>query len=156
MTTNQKGVVAELAIALAAVKLGVDVYRPVAEGERYDLIFGVEGRLVRVQCKWAPRRGDVVTVRCYRCRRNRDGVLKRRYAAGEIDAYAAYCPELDRCYFLPFERFRGQLEISLRLQAPRNNQLSNVNWASRYEFEATLGASPGAVAQLGERRAGSA
>jgi hypothetical protein len=28
MTTNQKGTIAELAITLAAVELGVDVYRP--------------------------------------------------------------------------------------------------------------------------------
>ena len=58
MTTNQKGAIAEAAIALEAVKLGVEVYRPMAEGGRYDLIFGLEDRLLRVQCKWAARRGE--------------------------------------------------------------------------------------------------
>ncbi len=156
MTTDQKGAIAELAIALAAVRLAVDVYRPLVEGGRYDLIFGVDDRLMRVQCKWAPRHGDVVTLRCYSCRRNRDGLLKRRYAPGEIDAFAAYCPELDRCYFLPFELLEGRIEISLRLSPARNNQNLKVNWASSYEFGATLGPGSGAVAQLGERRAGSA
>ena len=31
------------------------LYRPVREGGRYDMIFALEERLVRVQCKWAPR-----------------------------------------------------------------------------------------------------
>jgi hypothetical protein len=43
MTTDQKGAIAEAAIALAAMKLGVDVYRPLGEGGRYDLILDVLG-----------------------------------------------------------------------------------------------------------------
>src|SRR5215203_2910941 len=38
MTTDQKGAIAELAIQLAATKLGIEVYRPVAEGGRFDMI----------------------------------------------------------------------------------------------------------------------
>jgi PD-(D/E)XK nuclease superfamily protein len=156
MTTGQKGGIAELAIALAAVRLGVEVYRPLVEGGRYDLIFGVGRRLIRVQCKWAPREGDVVMVRCYSCRRSRDGLLKRSYEPGEVDAFAAYCAEVDRCYFLPYERFSGRAHISLRLSPTKNNQSSRVNWASSFEFGATLGADLGAIAQLGERRHGMA
>jgi hypothetical protein len=77
------------------------------------------------------------------------------YAPGEIDAFAAYCPEIDRCYFLPYELFSERFQVFLRLNATRNNQLARVNWAKDFEFPATLG-NPGAVAQLGERRAGSA
>jgi PD-(D/E)XK endonuclease len=39
LSTNQKGAIAETAITHAAVKLGIAVYRPVAEGGRFDLIF---------------------------------------------------------------------------------------------------------------------
>jgi hypothetical protein len=154
LTTNQKGAIAELAITLAATRLGVDVYRPVSEGGRYDLVFDVLGRLFRVQCKWAPRYGDVVVIRCYSCRRGPEGLRSRKYGSGEIDAYAAYCAALDRCYFLPFDEFGGRREIDLRLKDTRNNQSLGINWAESYEFEATLGPS-GAVAQLGERLAGS-
>jgi hypothetical protein len=153
MTTDQKGAIAELAIALAAVRLGVDVYRPVAEGGRYDLIFEIGQRLWRVQCKWAPRHGEVVIVRCYSIRRQRAGLLKRIYEPGEIDAFAAYCPEVDRCYFLPYALFESRTQVQLRLAPTQNNQMLGVNWAAQYEFEATLGRQ-GAVAQLGERRDG--
>ena len=156
MTTDQKGAIAELAIALCAAKLGIGVYRPVAEGGRYDLIFELDSKLVRVQCKWAARHGDVLTVRCYSCRRNSNGLVRRTYAPGEVDAFAAYCLDLNRCYFLPYEVFATRRQISLRLAPTINNQNLGVNWASSYEFDATLGPVQGAVAQLGERRHGMA
>jgi hypothetical protein len=153
LTTDQKGAIAETAITHAAVKLGIGVARPVAD-ERYDLIFDLRDRLVRVQCKLARRRGDVVVVRCYSARRSPTGLLKRTYGANEIDAFAAFCPELDRCYYLPYERVASQTQFDLRLVRCRNNQEVGVNWADDYEFDATLGLH-GAVAQLGERDAGS-
>jgi hypothetical protein len=39
LTTDQKGSIAELAIASAAAKLEIGVFKPLTEGERYDLIF---------------------------------------------------------------------------------------------------------------------
>jgi hypothetical protein len=38
MTTDQKGAIAEACIAAEAIKLGIGVFRPLAD-ERYDLIF---------------------------------------------------------------------------------------------------------------------
>jgi hypothetical protein len=153
LSTDQKGNVAEAAIVLAAIKLGIDVYRPVGEGGRYDLIFELDTRLVRVQCKWAPRHGNVVVIRCYSSRRTANGLVRRAYRDDEIDAFAAYCPDIDRCYFVPFDWQRS--EVHLRLGPTRNNQNERINWAKDYEFAATLGPL-GAVAQLGERRHGMA
>ena len=138
LTTNQKGAIAETAIVHEAIKLGIEVYRPVAEGGRFDLIFLLGERLARVQCKWAPLHGEVVLVRCYSARRTGHGIVRRLYGADEIDAYAAYCPAVDRCYFLPIETFAGRSVIQLRLAPSRNNQQIGVNWAKDYEFEATL------------------
>jgi hypothetical protein len=151
LTTDQKGAIAELAIAKAAIELGIDVYRPVAEGGRYDLIFELGKRLVRVQCKWASRYGDVLVVRCYSARRTRDGLVRRPYEPGEVDAFAAYCPDLDRCYFLPYDAFPRRNQIQLRVASTRNNQRLRINWAENFEFSATLARVPGAIAQLGER-----
>jgi hypothetical protein len=80
--------------------------------------------------------------------------LRQFYSADDIDAYAAYCPDLDTCYFLPMSEFANRIAIQLRLQPTRNNQNLRINWAKDYEFAATLGL-PGAIAQLGERVAGS-
>ena len=150
LTTDQKGNIAELHIAAAAAALGIDVYRPVGEGSRADLLFGMGDLLLRIQCKWAPRQGDVIVVRCYSCRRNREGLVQRKYQPGEIDAFAAYCPETQQCYFLPYSPFAERHQILLRLAPSKNNQAEGINWARDYEFAATLGR-PGAIAQLGER-----
>jgi hypothetical protein len=156
LTTDQKGNIAEVAIALAGRKLGIDVYWPLGEGGRYDLILDVGGSLNRVQCKWAPRQGEVVVVRCYSTRRNRDGLLRRIYVEGEIDAYAAYCEEIDRCFFLPYREFAGRTQVHLRLSGTNNNQKFGVNWADDFDFHGRLRRQEGAVAQLGERRHGMA
>ena len=154
LSTDQKGVVAETAVAHEAVRLGIEVLKPISDGCRYDLVFHVGGVFLRIQCKWAPRQDGVVVVRCYSARRNRDGLVRRTYGAEEVDAFAAYCPELRRCYFLPMAEFAGRVHVQLRLEPARNNQTARVNWAEEYEFEARL-SRPGAVAQLGERLAGS-
>ena len=48
-TTDQNGTIAELAIAHAAAELGVGVFKPLTDGERYDLIFDFRPQLMRVQ-----------------------------------------------------------------------------------------------------------
>jgi hypothetical protein len=155
LTTDQKGAIAEMGIASHATQFGVDVYKPVAEGGRYDLIFDFADRLWRAQCKWAAIDDDVLVVRCYSSRRTREGMRKRPYTAAEIDAFAGYSADLDRCYFLPIDRFPRREQIRLRLAPTRNNQRLLINWAEDFEFAATLAQPRGAVAQLGERLAGS-
>jgi hypothetical protein len=154
MTTDQKGAIAEVCIAAAAVKLGIEVYRPVAEGGRYDMIFDLGGRLLRVQCKWASRRRECLVVSCESARRCADGFIRRRYSAEEVDTIAAYSLELDRCFLIPITRVENRPAIALRLTPCRNNQRRRINWADDFDFAATLGRKQGAVAQLGERESG--
>jgi hypothetical protein len=154
LTTDQKGAIAEMGIAWCAAKLGIEVYRPLCEGGRFDMIFLLGDDLARVQCKWAPRIGDAILVRCYSCRRAREGLRRRLYAAHEIDAIAAYCPDNERCYYLPVEWIGGRRQILLRLAPTQNNQRRGIHWAEDFEFAATLGQHQGAIAQLGERQSG--
>jgi PD-(D/E)XK endonuclease len=63
LSTDQQGAIAELAIATRAAQLGIGVWSAHTI-ERYDLIFDLRPKLVRVQCKWATRYGDVLIVRC--------------------------------------------------------------------------------------------
>ena len=134
-STDRKGSIAESAIVHAAIKLGVSVSKPLTDGDRYDLVFDLGPGLVRVQCKWATLVGDVVRVRCYSSRRTRDGLLKRSYSSAEIDAIAAYCGDLDRCFYFPIDRLGGRATIQVRLSPSLNNQHSGINWADEFAFE---------------------
>jgi PD-(D/E)XK endonuclease len=124
-------------IAAEAIRSGVGVLKPLNDGLRYDLVLDV-GRLVRVQCKWAVRRGDVVDVSCRTCRRGANGFIRSSYTANEVDLIGAYCLELDACYLIPIARLGGRSFMTLRLAHTRNNQRKAVNWAKDYEFAATL------------------
>jgi hypothetical protein len=141
--TTLKGAIAETAITAAAVEMGIFVLRPVVEGRRYDLLFDVDHRLYRVQCKWARLAGAVLIVNLESCRHTPHGYVRTKYDRSEIDAVAAYCQELKRCYWLPIETVEGMRAISLRLTPAANNQQLAINFAAEYEF--------GAIAQLGER-----
>jgi hypothetical protein len=132
----------------AAIELGMGVWRPVVEGCRYDLILEVGELLLRTQCKWANKKDDVVVVRGRTCRRTPRGYVWTTYSAAEIDGIAAWCPDTSECYFIPIADMDGQAHLHLRLAPARNNQELLVHWASHYRL--------GAIAQLGERRTGSA
>ena len=157
LTTDQKGSIAEAEIVCAAAKLGVGVTKPLTDGERYDLVFDLRPRLVRVQCKWASRKGEVVIIRCYSSRRRGSGFHKRAYSREDVDFIAAYCADLDCCYLLAMDVFDRRSHVQLRLASTLNNQKLGINWAEGFDFEATIRAyQNGAVAQLGERRHGMA
>jgi len=110
------------------------VYKPIAEGGRCDLIFDLQCKLVRVQCKWAARRGDVIPVRFYSSRRGPEGFRRRSYTTEEADAIVAYCAEVDRCFFLPMDVFGTRTELQLRLALPRNNQKRGLHWADDFDL----------------------
>lgn len=147
MDSNVKGAVAEQAIVLAATKLRVPVWRPVNEHGRPDLVLDIGGELRRVQVKWgqlSPER-DVVIVRVRTCRCTPHGYIRRAYSEDQVDLFAVYCGELDRCFLLPAQVLASKTCVSLRLTPPRNGQQSCINLADDFTFD-------GAVAQLARAR----
>jgi prevent-host-death family protein len=146
-SSNHKGNIAEAEVAAAAVRLGIDVLKPLVEHGRYDLVFDLGSQLLRIQCKWAPRQGEVVVVNLAGFRCTSQGYVRSTYSIDEIDAVAAYCADLNRCYLLPADLVADMRAIHLRLTPPRNAQRAALNWAERYELS-------GAVAQWEERLRG--
>jgi prevent-host-death family protein len=144
--TNQKGNVAELAIAKDAARLGLSVLMPLTEHERYDLALELAGKLLRVQCKWARKVGSVVVVNLARNRRGPDGFIRRNYSPDEIDAFGIYCGELDECFLVPIDLVNDSWSLQLRLDPARNGQRAGLHFAEKYRL--------GAVAQLAERSDG--
>jgi hypothetical protein len=79
-----------------------------------------------------------VTIRSYSSRRGAKGYIKRAYTSSEIDALAAYCPDLDRCFLVPIARIDGRPTVHLRIAPTRNNQVRGMNRAEDFDFAATL------------------
>jgi prevent-host-death family protein len=149
VNSNHKGNAAELAIAAEAAKLGLEVYYPLTEHGRCDLILGIAGMPYRVQCKWGARVGDKIQVRLSTSRHSPTrGYVVKTYDRSEIDLIAVHCAELQTNYLLPPDLFEERSNIWLRTGQAKNGQRAALNWATDYEM-------PGAVAQLAERFAGS-
>lgn len=104
--------------------------------------------MLRVQCKWARKAGDVVIASLARNRRAPGGFIRRNYSSHEVDAFGLYCGELDECFLVPITAIDGQWSIQLRLEPPRNGQRAALHFAENYRL--------GAVAQLAERCRGTA
>ncbi len=143
LSSNVKGAVAEQAIVLAATKLGVPVLRPVNEHGRVDLALDIGPDLLRVQVKWGRLSvgRDVVDVMLRTSRCTPRGHVRSTYSEHEIDLFAVYCGELDRCFLLPAAQFAGMAHIHLRLAPARNGQQACITLANDFDFD-------GAIAQL--------
>jgi prevent-host-death family protein len=146
LTSNDKGNIAEAAIALEATKLGIHVLKPVAEHGRYDLAFDLGDRILRVQCKWARLEDAVVSINLVGYRLTSRGSVRTKYSVEEIDAVAAYCQALDSVYLLPAAEVAGRSAVYLRVGPTKNAQRAAINWADNYSL--------GAIAQSGERLRG--
>jgi prevent-host-death family protein len=144
LTSNDKGNIAEVAIALEAMKLGVDVLKPIGEHGRYDLAFDLGHRILRVQCKTAKRRGEVLVINLVSSWHSPGGYVRNRYEPGEVDLIGAHDHESGSCYLIPFDFVSGMTALQLRLSPPRNGQRASIHFAADHTL-------PGAIAQLGER-----
>jgi prevent-host-death family protein len=104
-----------------------------------------------VQCKWGSlaKEAGVIKVNLMSSWYTPTGYARNPYMADEVDLFGVYCAELDRCYLLGASELVDRRAIWLRYSEPRNAQRACVNLASDFSFD-------GAVAQLEERRAGSA
>ena len=104
-------------------------------------------RLLRVQCKTAVLRHEVVVVRCYSCRRSADetfeaGVHRRRSRRirGILSSVAALL-------LLPIEWMRGRTVVELRIGRPTlNNQKSSARF-----YAALLIVQRGTESELNDR-----
>ena len=122
----------------------------VGEHSRPDLVLDIAGRLLRVQCKWGRLGldGDVVIARIGGSSCSPSGYVLTSYREGEVDLFGIYCGELDRAFLMPASLCVERQEIRRRLTPARNSQRACINLADQYDFA-------GAIAQLGERSAGS-
>ena len=107
MNTKLKGDIAEQAAIIHALKKGWGVLKPVGDRMAYDLVFDIDGTLVKVQvkCAWYDeRRGNYVADN-RRTKTNRRVMRRDVYQASDFDFALIYLPELDLFYVFPIEVF---------------------------------------------------
>jgi len=147
MNTKLNGDIAEQAAVLHALKQGWGVLNPVGDRLPYDLVFDVEGKLVKVQIKYAwldkPSQNYVVDNR--RTKTNRRVMRKDVYQKTDFDFALVYLTELDLFYVFPVEVFIGygseihMVEADKRQRKPKSAEFRNawnliLQWAAHKEI----------------------
>jgi hypothetical protein len=87
-----------------------------------------------LQCKLARCHLGVLVVALQTNRCTPDGYVSTSCTAAEIDAVAAYDPDLHRCYPIPISEAEGRRAVHLRLYPTKNNQAQGIRWARDYEL----------------------
>jgi len=158
MDTKLKGDIAEQAAILQALKRGWGVLRPVGDRLPYDLVFDVDGCLVKLQVKaaWLDAASANYMMDTRRTKTNRRVMLRERYGPSDFDFALVYLEELDIFYVLPvavFNSFRSGIslvEADKRQRKPRSAEYRD-NWDLIVGYAAqrqSVGWSPGSKTPL--------
>jgi hypothetical protein len=129
-----RGELSEMEIAIALMRAGVTVLRPLSAGLRYDLVVeNADRTFARVQCKTGILRAGRILFRV--CSADRRNPLGKPYR-GEIDAFGVYCPQNGSVYLVPIADVVDLgIVASLRIDPSRNGQIKGVRYASDYEVK---------------------
>lgn len=101
--TQIKGDTAELQVAAAIRKMDYTVLFPFTESEQYDIAVDTGDKIIKVQIKYAGLKNDTVKVSCYGPNSSKSGNNATFYTEDDIDGIAAWCDDLDRCFWIPYE-----------------------------------------------------
>ena len=146
MNTKQKGGIAEQAAILQTLKRGWGVLKPVGDHLPYDLVFDVEGVLVKIQvkCAWFDdARGNYV-VDNRRTKTNRRVMVREVYDVFDFDFALVFLADLELFYVFPVDVFIGyaseihMVETDKRQRKPNSAEYRDAwhlisQWAAREE-----------------------
>jgi hypothetical protein len=132
MNTTEKGDLSLAMILARFLQKGYIVLKPISESRRYDLVIDRGSGFERIQCKTGRLRdGSIVFNTASIASPHRGGF--RRHYHGEIESFAVYCPETEKCYLVPIDK-TAQGNCRLRVEKSKNNQTAGVTLAKDFEM----------------------
>jgi hypothetical protein len=133
--TKLKGDLAEQIVICEALKRNVDVSIPVGDRLPYDLIFDVDGVLLKIQvkCAWFDKRASnyVVDTRMYKS--NRKNCYHEKYSNRQFDFAIIVVLDTNSIYIMPsnvFNSYKSGItlaETDGRQRVPKSMAYKN-NW----------------------------
>jgi hypothetical protein len=131
--TTGQGDETELAVALALIRAGRKLLRPLSSASRYDLLIDNEdGSYTRVQCKTGRLRNGCIRFNAFSI--SGHSTTTKRYQ-GDVDAFGVYCPQIRETYLVPIAALSAAGTIGwLRVSPVRNGQQRRIRLAERYRL----------------------
>ena len=137
MDSKQIGNITELEVLTYITKMGYQVSIPFGDRERYDQIWDVNGKLLKIQVKTSRPIDNEENGIIFSCRSNTrvQGKIKHsRYTANEIDYFATFWK--GQCYIVPISE--TSTDKTLRFNPPKNGQRKGISFAKDYTVEEVL------------------
>ena len=126
-TTHIKGLTAELEFSLHLIKKGWNIFLPINQNSRVDMIIEKGGKLKKLQIKYCtPYKG------CLRIELEHPLRKTGSYSIKEVDDIGVYDPVNDKFYLVPLAKILPRKEIWIRVSKTVKNQQININWAKNY------------------------
>lgn len=129
MNSKTKGNITELAVMLAAIKAGYIVSLPYGDCDKYDQLWDLNGRIIKVQVKTARQKSKYnnFIFNCYSVANGK----KHKYTKQDIDYFATIWN--DKVYLIPVEEC--SLEKTLWLETPKELSTARLALAKDYELK---------------------
>lgn len=138
MDTNTKGLLTELQVASYIIKKGYTVSVPYGDKDRYDQIWDINGKLLKIQIKTAhwvdEEKKEAFEFKTKSGYMKAHNNVSKIYTKDEIDYFATFFE--NQCYVVPVEKC-GKGGKILRYSSTAGNQPS-INWAKDYTFEEVI------------------
>ncbi len=129
--TKDKGDLGVLKAQIDLFEQGFAIFVPLTEHCPFDLVAYKDGEFRRVQVKYrSMSKSGKIEVKFSTCWADRHGTHTVPIDKDEVDIYCVYCPETDECYYLEPGKYGSS--ASLRVEAPKNSQKMNINFASDF------------------------
>jgi PD-(D/E)XK endonuclease len=131
-----------LAAMLVLIECGFEVFYPLGENMRYDLVIDDGQYLLRVQCKTGRLRNGAIQFKtCSSYAHHSNPASRARDYLGQIDCFAVYCPETNGVYLIGIDDIPLRWNGSLRVDPPRNGQRKRIRAAADY-YVGTVSVTP--------------
>jgi hypothetical protein len=105
--TKVKGEMTEMTVALEGLALGWQVLKPLVDNCKYDLVFELKGKFIRVQAKtaWFDKNSKRFIVDARKTKTNRRVMKRVAYTPKDFDFAIVFIQELKLFYVFPSSVF---------------------------------------------------
>lgn len=134
--TKTKGDIGVLKVQADAAEQGWTVMLPLTEHSAFDIVIYREGIFKRVQVKYRSAKKGSLHIAFQSIWSDRKGTHRVKANKDNIDLYAVYCPDTNKCYYFSPKNFKTS--VSLRINKPANGQELGINFADKFRTIASI------------------
>lgn len=129
--TKSKGDLGVMKVQCDLCEKGYTVLTPMTEHSPFDVVAYDGKNFHRMQVKYRKLNSSgCIEVPMRTCWADKHGTHMKDYDKDQIDYFAIYCPDTEKCYYVKSNDIRKNL--TLRVNPPKNNQSVGVRYAKDY------------------------